>query len=149
MRLFIMLLILAYSVNPLNALPPVPQFPDVFQPRVRINAGLDGKSLFIEECSACHVAYKPRYLPTESWAEILSNLSDHFGEDASLDQRTVSAIEDYMANNSRPSKRESNPLRITESRWWKRQHSEGEVSYMKRSRGVKTMSNCLACHGSI
>ncbi len=116
---------------------------------VQIGEVLDGQALFKTECSDCHFAYPANFLPSASWQAILSNLSDHFGEDASLDPDVASAIEGYLVtHSSNPAGLDVNnpPLRITGLSWFRRQHSEGEVGYMKRTRNVKTMSDCLACH---
>ncbi|HHS83165.1 MAG TPA: hypothetical protein ENJ68_06560, partial [Devosia sp.] len=116
---------------------------------VQIGEILDGQALFKSECSDCHYAYPANFLPSASWQAILSNLSDHFGEDASLDPDVASAIEGFLVtHSSNPARIDVNnpPLRITELSWFRRQHSEGEVGYMKRTRNVKTMSDCLACH---
>lgn len=52
------------------------------------------------ECSDCHMAYPPILLPTASWEKILGNLSDHFGDDASLDDATVKSLTEYFVKNS-------------------------------------------------
>ena len=52
------------------------------------------------ECSDCHMAYSPITLPQASWKKIFSNLSDHFGEDASLDDATTKHVMNYYVMNS-------------------------------------------------
>ncbi|PHS79168.1 MAG: hypothetical protein COB59_03225 [Rhodospirillaceae bacterium] len=52
------------------------------------------------ECSDCHMAYPPILLPQASWEKILGNLSDHFGDDASLDDATVKSLTEYFVKNS-------------------------------------------------
>ncbi len=39
-------------------------------------------------CGAYHMAFQPQMLPERSWEKIMNELSDHFGEDASLGSRT-------------------------------------------------------------
>ena len=56
--------------------------------------------MFAHECGACHWAYAPEFLPARSWQAITSNLSDHFGEDASLDPDTTGKIADYLIAHS-------------------------------------------------
>jgi len=52
------------------------------------------------ECSECHMAYPAITLPQASWKKIFANLSDHFGEDASLDGATTRLVLDYYEKNS-------------------------------------------------
>ena len=49
-------------------------------------------SLTDEECSACHLAYPAAMLSSASWTDLMTSLESHFGEDASLDNESVSAI---------------------------------------------------------
>ncbi|NQV99407.1 MAG: cytochrome C, partial [Rhodospirillales bacterium] len=48
-----------------------------------------------KECGACHMAFQPAFLPAKSWDKMLGELSNHFGEDASLPADQVSAIRAY------------------------------------------------------
>ena len=52
------------------------------------------------ECSDCHMAYPPILLPQASWEKIFANLSDHYGDDASLDDATTKHLLDYYVQNS-------------------------------------------------
>ena len=47
-----------------------------------------------EECSACHLAFPAAMLPSTSWTRLMSSLESHFGEDASLDEESITAITD-------------------------------------------------------
>ena len=71
----------------------------------------------------------------------MGDLSNHFGEDASLDEATRKHVEDYLVANS-PSG--VGPLRISETRWFVSEH-RGEVSPSKLQK-AKSWSNCKACH---
>ena len=46
-----------------------------------------------DECGACHMVFPPKMLPTLSWVKIMAGLSDHFGENAALDDTTARQIE--------------------------------------------------------
>lgn len=110
-----------------------------------------------KECSACHMAFQPSMLPAKSWQLIMGGLSDHFGEDASLDQATARHIEAYLVENAadkgwwggkflRGLNDGDAPLRITETPYWIREH-RGEVPESAwRHPDVKSKANCLACH---
>lgn len=111
---------------------------------------VDGQTAFKSECSACHVAYPPRFLPTASWDAVMGGLKEHFGEDASLDAATAEAIRAYLSENAgKPGKdttlADGTPiLRITERNWFTGEH-RGEVS-AKALQKAGSMSNCTACH---
>ncbi|MCW8914994.1 MAG: diheme cytochrome c [Magnetovibrio sp.] len=96
-----------------------------------------------QECSECHIAYPPRLLSAEAWKGVMGNLSNHFGEDASLDANTRQQIETYLVGNA---SRSSAPgkLRISEQSWFIHEHQD-EVSPRKFAQ-AKTWSNCQSCH---
>ncbi|HEU4602616.1 MAG TPA: hypothetical protein VFS24_11630 [Steroidobacteraceae bacterium] len=74
-----------------------------------------------EECGACHVAFPPRLLPSSSWADIMRNLKDHFGTDASIETPLAQQIASYLEANASQKPRgvaPDDPLRITRSRWF-------------------------------
>lgn len=97
-----------------------------------------------KECGACHMAYQPQFLPASSWKTIMDGLKDHFGEDASLDDKTTLHITDYLVRNAGRERGAKAPLRITELGWFRDEH-EGEVSRTALRR-AKTMANCVSCH---
>ena len=108
-----------------------------------------------EECSACHMAFSAALLPKRSWAKIMSDLSNHFGEDASLDPVLTDEISNWLQANAADTggKRQrflrgvsdnETPMRITELPKWVREH-RGEVSKKALAR-AGSLSNCTACH---
>lgn len=107
-----------------------------------------------KECSACHMAFPPGMLPARSWTALMGNLSNHFGEDASLDDKTRRTITDWLVANAAPPRSPvarsipatETPLRITETQWWLWSH-QGEVRPGAfRDPRVKSKANCAACH---
>lgn len=94
-----------------------------------------------KECGDCHQPYGADALPQGSWRKIMGNLSNHFGEDASLDEQTRAHIENYLVSNAPAG---DGPLRITEMAWFAGEH-RGEVSQRAIQR-AGSMSNCAACH---
>lgn len=100
------------------------------------------------ECSACHLAYPPQLLPAESWRGMMTQLDKHFGADASLDAKTATEIRAFLEVNAGGNKREAAgkpPLRITETRWFKKEHDEVPARVWS-SAAVKQPGNCAACH---
>jgi len=103
-----------------------------------------------EECSACHVAYAPGFLPERSWQAIMGNLTDHFGEDASLNDDLRLQITNYL---TAMGPKEINglaadlvPLRISELPWFTREHGSRVLNRVAADPNIGTISNCTACH---
>lgn len=103
-----------------------------------------------KECSACHIAFQPAFLPAASWQKLMEpqQLSNHFGDDASLPDAARKQIEDYYVRNAGGRMAGSEPvLRISETKYWQRKHRPGEVNPAAfQDPKVKSKANCAACH---
>jgi mono/diheme cytochrome c family protein len=115
--------------------------------------------VYREECGSCHMAYPPGLLPARSWERIINGLDDHFGDNAELDAATKAEVTRYLTSRSadasgyRHSRRllrtlapESAPLRITETPYIRHEHSELPAQVVVGNPGVRSLSNCNACH---
>jgi len=103
---------------------------------------------YVQECSACHIAYPPKMLPAESWKHLLGGLNQHFGNDASLDAATTREISDWLMAHGggfRNDRERPPEDRITRSAWFVRQHGEIRPTVWRRA-AVHGPSNCAACH---
>jgi len=111
------------------------------------------------ECSACHFAYQPGFLPQRSWVKIMGTLDDHFGENAELDEATRQNIEQFLSNHAadrlpnrfsrsflRSVKKSATPLRISEAAYFIRRHHEVPSHMVKKNPKVRSFSNCASCH---
>jgi hypothetical protein len=111
-----------------------------------------------EECGSCHMPYAPSMLPASSWQRMMGDLSNHFGDDASVDAETARRITDYLVANAadtggqrfsgkllRGVSAENAPLRITELPKWVREHRKVTVPEWQH-KDVRTKANCAACH---
>jgi hypothetical protein len=101
-----------------------------------------------QECAACHTAYPPGMLPAASWSRVMSNLSRHYGADASLEPATVNELSTWLAANAGTYKRvrEEPPQdRLTLSAWFTGKHREVSAATWKKP-AVKSAANCAACH---
>lgn len=105
-----------------------------------------------EECGSCHVPYPAKLLPAASWQKLMGDLGNHFGTDATLgDAATTKLITDFLVANAGSAQRISStkgaavPLRITETRWFVREHDEVRADVWKRP-SIKSAANCGACH---
>lgn len=110
-----------------------------------------------KECGDCHMAFHPTLLPAQSWAQIMSSLDDHFGEDASFPDVKVKEIAAFLAANAVETSdsfaanrfrrvNAERPLEITASPFWVRRHDDiGDVVF--KAEPIKAKQNCAACHG--
>ncbi|MEJ2117569.1 MAG: diheme cytochrome c [Alphaproteobacteria bacterium] len=113
--------------------------------------GMVKDPLVVKECGACHMAFQPQFLPAESWTKIMSDLKNHFGGNATLDEETAKKITAYLTAHAArrfPLKAGAEPpLRITELRWFKHEHGgRRSSSRMLKRHGAKTLADCKACH---
>lgn len=100
-----------------------------------------------QECSSCHIAYRPNFLPTSSWMKIMANLDKHFGTDASLADADQKAITDWLRANSQQVGEAPPDNRITRAFWFQRKHGSRHLGADVWSRAsIKSPSNCQACH---
>ena len=117
-----------------------------------------GKTL-LSECGGCHTAYAPGLLPARSWRKMLSELGNHFGEDASVQEPVRLALlkdlEDMAADGAFADMRmrriaasvpdNTAPQQITETAYFKFIHDEVPKSFWQR-KAIGTPANCIACH---
>jgi cytochrome b len=119
---------------------------------------LADNTLWREECEGCHLAYHPSLLPARSWARMMEQQADHFGEDLALEPIDAQGILDFQVANSaeqaateaawkinRGIPAHQTPLRITETDYWKRKHREIEEEVWDGP-AVNGRFNCDACH---
>jgi hypothetical protein len=88
-----------------------------------------------KECGECHMVYDAGLMPKESWRRLMNDLSNHFGENAALDEPTRAHIEQYLVSHALKG---DGPLRITEQTWFKREHRGGKPA--------ASLANCNRCH---
>lgn len=111
----------------------------------------------IKECGECHMTFPPQTLPKASWEKIMANLSDHFGENASMDPAAAAKILAFhVANSSDVSdvraavkwRVKETLARITDAPRFISKHKQcgAEVWAHKQ---VRSKANCLACHPSM
>jgi hypothetical protein len=110
------------------------------------------------ECGSCHLAYHPTLLASRSWEKLLQQQHQHFGEDLYLGDATLADLRTYATANSaergmtEPSRKimhrmdsAATPLRITETRYWRRKHHDIAPEIWRQS-NVNGKGQCDACH---
>lgn len=115
--------------------------------------------LTAKECGSCHMAYPAGLLPARSWITLMGNLSNHYGDDASLPAEQVQAISGWLvkqAADTRPDHAlaariaravppDQTPLRILEIPWLRHEHGEISPQLLQQA-GVTSLSACASCH---
>jgi cytochrome b len=108
------------------------------------------------ECGACHWAYHPSLLPRASWAALLADLENHFGEDASLPAAETGEIASFYdryaaeAWDTEAARRfaavaASEPKRITATPYWVAKHASIAPATFAAA-PIGSRGNCIACH---
>ena len=108
----------------------------------------DAPTSYEAECASCHMAYPPGLLSEQSWKNVMSSLSKHFGTDASVDAKTQTEITIWLIKNATTRQKYSETApenRITKTSWFIRKHDEVRPDVWKRA-GIKSPANCGACH---
>jgi len=108
----------------------------------------DAPKSYDTECASCHMAYPPGLLSEQSWKNVMSSLSKHFGTDASVDAKTQTEITNWLIKNAATRQKYSETApenRITKTSWFIRKHDEVRPDVWKRA-GIKSPANCGACH---
>jgi len=110
----------------------------------------------ISACGECHMVFPPETLSKGAWTKIIGDLSNHFGEDASMDAATAASVLSYHLKNSndvtnvRASKKwRTNPAvsRIIDAPRFLAKHRGCEAAFAHEL--VKTKANCVACHANL
>lgn len=115
--------------------------------------------LYIKECGSCHFAYQPGLLPSSSWNKIMSNLGNHYNNDASISATNLQILTKYLNDNSaeknmqykRSNKIVSSlasgqiPDSISTTPYIIKKHSEIRKNLITQPE-VKGLFNCIACH---
>lgn len=131
----------------LLALLPLPALADDLRPL------RDAPPAFQAECGSCHVAFPPQLLAADDWRRVMRSLDKHYGDNASLDEKTRQILEDFHVRNAgKASKvgaggtaRTGELPRLTQTDWFLREHRKVSAADWKDAK-VKTPANCVACH---
>lgn len=108
---------------------------------------------FQAECASCHVAFPPQLMIADDWLRVLRSLDKHYGDNATLDEKTRQVLEDFHVRHAgRASKigagraaQAGGLPRLTQTDWFLREHREVSRADWTHAK-VKTPANCVACH---
>jgi len=104
-----------------------------------------GLSLYLENCSTCHVAVPPQVIPTESWQIILRD-SQHYGVQLPLLMDPPrQLVWNYLQVSSRrkSQKDEIIPYKIARSRYFQALHPGVKLPQKLNIKG------CISCHPKV
>ena len=115
--------------------------------------------LYIKECGSCHFAYQPGLLPSSSWNKIMSNLGNHYNNDASISATNLQILTKYLNDNSAEKNmqyKRSNrivsslgknqiPDSISTTPYMIKKHKDIKKDLITQNE-VKGLFNCMACH---
>ena len=115
--------------------------------------------LYIKECGSCHFAYQPGLLPASSWNKIMSNLENHYNNDASISSANLQTLTKYLNDNSAEKNmqyKRSNrivsslaknqiPDSISTTPYMIKKHEDIRKDLITQNE-VKGLFNCIACH---
>ncbi len=109
------------------------------------------------ECGACHLPYPPQVLPARSWRKVMADLTNHFGEDASLSKAKTEEITQLLVYNAADTPRgvhaflrglgpSEAPIRVTDTPEWRHIHDWLLGPGVGSGPGIRTAANCARCH---
>ena len=102
----------------------------------------------------------PTLLPKKSWEVMMSDLENHFGDDASIDDESNKNILAYLVKNSaETSSMESSwnflnsigdkdIIAMSDTIFWKETHKDIPKE-LYNHKNIKNKANCKACHSDI
>ncbi|MCR4378040.1 MAG: cytochrome b/b6 domain-containing protein [Rhodospirillales bacterium] len=117
---------------------------------------LPANKTYESECGDCHLPFHPSLLSSDSWKQMLENLDDHFGDDATISGDTLIEVTAYLTNyggdkwDTEASNRfnivdPKAPYQITATPYWVRKHEGVDPNFFKLKK-VGAKSNCGGCH---
>ncbi len=109
-------------------------------------------------CGSCHMAFQPSMLPAGSWRLIMDSLDEHFEQKIELKPPVKTSIQNYHVSNAGDSIKAGkagqialrgltpniNPLRITDTPYFKKEHTFLENRILDD--WVGSVANCPVCH---
>ncbi|RXJ68436.1 cytochrome C [Halarcobacter ebronensis] len=102
----------------------------------------------------------PHTLPKKSWEILMSDLKNHFGDDASLKEEDRENILYFLLENSAENSTKEISVKvlnsienkdiiaITQTPFWKNEHKNIKKEVFEHPQ-IKSKANCKACHSDI
>ena len=116
---------------------------------------VDYITAYESNCGDCHHAHHPSLRTSGMWKRMIRDLEDHFGEDATLDDKAKTEILAFLRANdattfdteaaNRIGRAPSPDGRISSTAFWKKRHEAIAADVFRRD-AVGSKANCDACH---
>jgi cytochrome c553 len=103
---------------------------------------------FQAECGGCHLPFAPALLTAQDWRRVMGSLDKHYGDNASLDEKTRGEIEAFLVRHAATRDNmagQVDPPRLTRTPWFLREHGKVRNSLWSDAR-VVSAANCAGCH---
>lgn len=119
----------------------------------KLSLPADAPPAFQAECASCHLAFPPQLLVADGWRRVMRALDKHYGDNASLDEKTRLALEEFLVRHAGSAgkvgpggtAKPGEPPRLTATPWFDRKHREVPRADWAAAK-VKSPANCAACH---
>ncbi len=114
----------------------------------RLPLPADAPPAYKAECGSCHLAFPPALLTADDWRKVMGGLDKHYGDNATLDEKTRSQIEAFLVRNAGSERRLGGAgatPRLTATAWFQHKHREVPASVWNDKR-TGSKANCAACH---
>lgn len=112
-------------------------------------------ALYKKECGSCHIAYAPYLLPQKAWVNLMNDLENHFGDDASLEEAEFQSIFAFLEAHSMQkyntqfkanlAKENDDEIAISKYKFYEKAH-QNLPNVLFNDERIKSRANCEACH---
>ena len=122
-------------------------------------APLETSKAYQQACASCHMLYAPSMLPVRSWEKMMSNLSNHFGDNAEVTDAVNAEVTAYLKRNAAENdkrryaksmlgllKGDETPDYISDTKYFKLMHDAVKPYMVRGNPDVRSFARCAACH---
>ncbi len=122
-------------------------------------APLETSKAYQQACAACHMLYAPSMLPARSWEKIMSNLNNHFDDNAEVTAAVNAEVTAYLKRNAAENderryaksmlgllKDGETPDYISDTKYFKLMHDAVKPKMVLGNPDVRSFARCEACH---
>ncbi len=116
---------------------------------------IKANSIYQQECGDCHAPHHPSLHTAQNWQSIMTGLTNHYGENASLNAPTTAKITQYLLQNNANifdtkaaheiGRNNTITMRMTDTKYWQKKHKKIKIEDFSIST-VGSKINCNACH---
>ena len=127
-------------------------------PRVDV-APLETSKAYQQACASCHMLYAPSMLPERSWEKIMSNLNNHFDDNAEVTAVVNAEVMAYLKRNAAEHDRRryaksmlgllnagETPNSISDTKYFQLMHDAVKPKMVLGNPDVRSFARCEACH---